>query len=265
MYIVNLSFNKNTVIAKVEGGSKYLIDKSIAEKYSLNENEDLSPKVLEENKIFAVKFGKEKVLSYLAVAVRTEGEVSRYLKSKNIQPDAVEEIIGFLSDNKLINDSNYSQIFATLRSEDGQSKRRIISKLKQKGVDDELISNALMGISEEVESENAQKLLKRYNESNKDIPPFLRKSKLINKGLSMGFASDLVYAITENLLSEVDDSEYDEYYIRLIDKKILSLLNKQNDYNAVKKKIYAEFAAKGARLSLIDERFAIFVSDRDIN
>ena len=263
MFITNIDYKKDTWIIKTEDGGRYLIACSVAEKYSLSVSDELSGDVLAENKAFAVRYGKEKALAYIAAAARTESETAKYLKSKHIQPDAAEAVIEFLTENKFLNDANYSDLYALSRSEDGQSRRKIVQKLKKKGIDDAAVSSAEESIDDETELKNARKLLEKHNRLKREIPPVLRRSYLLNKGYAMGFESSVVSLITEELLSEDSGGSYEEYYTKLIDRKIAVLHNKKNDYETAKRKLYSEFLGKGAEMRLIAERLDAFYTDKN--
>ena len=263
MFITKIEYKKDIWIVSTEESGKFLIDRAAAQKYSLSVSEELSEDVLKENKAFAVRYGKEKALGYIAMAARTESETSEYLRAKHLQPDAVRAVIEFLTENKFLNDSDYADLYAMSRSEDGQSRRKIVMKLRNKGIEDTAVSAAAESIDEETEYKNARKLLEKHNRLKRDIPPVLRRSYLLNKGFAMGFENSAVSSITEELLSEESGGSYEEYYTKLIDKKIAALYKKNNNYETAERKLYSEFLGKGAEKKLIAERLEAFYADKN--
>jgi regulatory protein len=83
-------------------------------------------------------------LRFLAFRPRSEKEVRDNLKKKNVPQEVVEQIITRLKDNKFLNDEEFARwwIDQSLRIRH-RSKRVIEIELKQKGVERDIIEQAI--------------------------------------------------------------------------------------------------------------------------
>lgn len=136
---------------------------SIYEKYNLKKdmevNEEFVQEVLiNEEKNKAVNRG----LKYLTASQKTEKEVREKLGIQDFDQDIIDYAIGYLKDNKYINDDHYAESFINDQlnfNRDG--RRKIRTKLYRKGIDMETIDRKISLIDEEVFVDNALKVARK--------------------------------------------------------------------------------------------------------
>ena len=102
----------------------------------------------------------------LAAQPRAAGEIRRKLRDRKYSSETVEMVLYKLEREKLLDDAGYARHYALSRSHREMGERRIRQALKQKGVEDSVITQALEAVDPE-EKENGAvthvlKLLRRY-------------------------------------------------------------------------------------------------------
>ncbi len=92
----------------------------------------------------------DRALNFLAYRPRSSAEVSRYLKEKGVPLEISEEVLQRLSRARLLDDVAFARYWVENRETFKPRGRRLLrQELRQKGVDDELIAEALSEVDEE--------------------------------------------------------------------------------------------------------------------
>lgn len=89
-----------------------------------------------------LKQAKLKALSLLTDMDRTEVQLRQKLKQKAYEEDVIEQAIAYVKSFGYIDDAKYAQRFVESRKRT-KSKQEIVAMLKEKGVNRELIAQAL--------------------------------------------------------------------------------------------------------------------------
>src|SRR3954452_13636870 len=88
----------------------------------------------------------EKALRALAVRERTEQELRDWLGRKNVEPDVIDDVIGAVREEGLVDDAGYARRFAEDRRVlDRWGSERIARALERRGVQRDLVDQALAG------------------------------------------------------------------------------------------------------------------------
>ena len=140
----------------------------------------------------------KKVLHYCAYQDRCTQEVRTKLSTFDMPDAEKEKIVKLLVDEGYLDDERYASTF--VRSKIHLKKwgvNKIKMSLKMKGIDDEIIKNAISEIDPEVYREELVKVLrtKKINESD----PYKRKAKLAQYAMQKGYEASLVWDIVKNL------------------------------------------------------------------
>ena len=105
-------------------------------------------------------------VSLLSQQGRCSGEIQRKLKDRFVLDETAEMVIYKLQKERLLDDGAYARHYAEVRSRMGMGRSRIRMELSQKGLDHELIAEALEAIdtgeAESTAEAYALKLLNRY-------------------------------------------------------------------------------------------------------
>jgi regulatory protein len=104
----------------------------------------------------------ERALKSISVRERTESEVDEFLHRRGYERDVIKDVIRALRDERLVDDAGYARRFAEdRRLLDQWGTERIARDLQRRGVERELIEQALAGIDTEDELGTAVELLDR--------------------------------------------------------------------------------------------------------
>ena len=110
-------------------------------------------------------------------------EIKEKLSSRFENKEIIESVIEKLSDNNLVNNTRFAEVYVSARKRKGFGPKKIIHELSSKGVDESVSNNV---ITEEGDWEMTAKLvfLKKYKDGpSSDIKEKLKqKSFLQNRG-----------------------------------------------------------------------------------
>ena len=135
---------------------------------------------------------------YLNRRERTEHEVRSHLAGKGVEAQALEDAIAVLRDQGFVDDARYARLFAEdKRALEGWGSERIRSTLASRGIDRDLIEDALTPqAGAAAEMERALEILRRRFPS----PPQERRDReralavLLRKGYDSELALDALAA-----------------------------------------------------------------------
>lgn len=143
----------------------------------------------------------DKVYRFISLRPRSEKEIRDYLHGKHATDQDFEKIIQQLIKQKLLDDSAFVNWWleqrATFRP---KGKRALKAELKQKGISDELIEDALSeGVDELAQAQKAiQKKLKIYSR----LPYLERKAKLSAYLARNGFSWEIIKQVLDSELEK---------------------------------------------------------------
>lgn len=134
-------------------------------------------------------------LFYLRFRARSEFEMRHYLEKKskilNFERSAIDNAIGILIEEKLIDDEKFAEEFILLRSQiKPKGDYAIRAELAQKGISDTIISEALKK-NEITEDIRAVSILTKKHNLLYHLPPLEKKARAISILLRKGFNYDM--------------------------------------------------------------------------
>jgi regulatory protein len=92
----------------------------------------------------------ERALNFLSYRPRSEAEVRRNLRKKNVEEEVVEEVTGRLTRAGLLNDQEFARYWVENRLQfNPRGARALRHELREKGVPASVITDALMDFDEE--------------------------------------------------------------------------------------------------------------------
>ena len=132
-----------------------------------------------------MKKSAEKAMSLLLFQDRTEKELEHRLLQNGFSEDAVAGTMDYVKEYGYIDDARYAANFIMLKGE-SKSKKEIEYKLKQKGVDSDIIYEAFRELTGDTKAlKNAIRL--RLRGGGKEISDERKKQKLIAYLVRRGF------------------------------------------------------------------------------
>jgi regulatory protein len=145
-----------------------------------------------------------KTISYIQIRPRSEKEVRDYLKRKDIDSEASNEILSKLKSRNLISDEFFAKWYIENRLISGKyGEIRIKNELRKKGISKDIIEesfNNLMTADKQNEvNENAINYAKKVSKSIKSKNDYEFKTKLIKKLMSRGYS----YSMSSKIANEL--------------------------------------------------------------
>jgi regulatory protein len=138
--------------------------------------------------------GLEKAKSYCAYQERCHKEVSDKLYSWKLNADEIDYIIDNLLQENYLNEERFAITFAGGKFRIKKwGRKKIIQKLKEKGVSDYCIKKGLEEIIEEEYISNMRNLIEKKYTSLKDKNIFTKKKKTAAYLYGKGYESDLIW------------------------------------------------------------------------
>ena len=125
---------------------------------------------------------------------KTTWEIKDLLFKEGIDEDAILAAVDYLQDYGFLNDREYAELYARdKRNLNGYGPVKIRYLLKQKGVDDELIADALEHFTQDDEIELMEKIVHKKYVRNRNLSK--DKTKIIRFLLSRGFQYSAIKAV----------------------------------------------------------------------
>lgn len=134
---------------------------------------------------------------YLTICSRSRKELEQKLAEKKFESDVIRIVVDNLILAGYINDDVFAVQWACSRIKQRSfGRRRIAQELQQKGIDKEIIREALVkAITHEDECQAAQRATEQKLKSMKNIEPEARKRRLAGFLQRKGFSYDIIYTM----------------------------------------------------------------------
>ncbi len=190
--------NKSRVSLFIDGRFFCGLEKIAAAEHRLNIGDEIDEVKLTET-VFESECASafEKSAKYLGIRPRTAREIKTYLAGKGYSDKVVQRTSDKLTEYGYIDDKDYCRLYVEFyKAKSGVKK--LESELRQKGISDDIINEALSEIDDQTES--ALRLAEKYLRSH--APD---KRKLTAYLLSKGFEYDSVREAVKSL----DDCDFD--------------------------------------------------------
>jgi regulatory protein len=144
---------------------------------------------------------RDSALQFLGYRARSRVELRRRLLQKGYDVELVEETLALLDRNGLVNDAEFSQSWVRARTgSKPMGPNRIAAELRQKGVDREVIDEALEAVDRDVEMDLALAVGRRKIEQLRDEDPRTARRKLGAVLMRRGFTSEVCVRVLDILL-----------------------------------------------------------------
>ncbi|MCY8406344.1 recombination regulator RecX [Bacillus sonorensis] len=255
-YITKISAQKNNkdrVNIFLDEKYAFSVDMDVLVKFDLRKG-----KLLDELDVIEIQYGDDikkgfnKALDYLSYRMRSTKEVKDHLKKKGVADSAVTEIIHMLKSHKYLDDREFAAAYvSTHRKTSGKGPDVLYKELQLKGIDEDLIQEALRSFtfSEQVAAavKYAEKLLKKGKKLSSRETKQAIEQQLIRKGFSFE-------AISAALL-EIDYENDDDSEREALDKqgeKAMRRYHYDGSYET-KMKVKQFLFRKGFSLDMIDQ------------
>ena len=138
----------------------------------------------------------DKMAKYCAYQERCVKDVRDKLKTFEIPEKEKEKILDYLLDNRFVNDERYAKAFVRGKvNQSGWGVNKIRFHLIQKGIDKDIIDEALVQTDEEAYRQRLIEILKTKSKTVKAANDFEKKRKLATYAMQKGFEGSLVWEV----------------------------------------------------------------------
>ena len=138
----------------------------------------------------------DKMAKYCAYQERCVKDVKDKLKTYDIPQESKDEILDYLLDNRFVNDARFARSFVRGKvNQSGWGMNKIRFHLMQKGIDKDMIDEALGQTDEEVYKQKLIDILKAKAKTMKAETDFERKRKLAAFAMQKGFEGSMVWEV----------------------------------------------------------------------
>ncbi len=148
----------------------------------------------------------QRALHFLSFRPRSENEVRQKLLDKGFDPRVVEETIARLKTERLLGDAEFAQLWTENRSTFRPRSRRLLRyELRQKGVSDDYIEEALKTAADE--SELAYEAGSRYAHRLAGLQADVFRKRLMAFLARRGFSYGTIAPVVQRISSEMQRQE----------------------------------------------------------
>jgi regulatory protein len=166
-----------------------------------------SPEVPGDSEADAVAAAREIALRRLSVRARSRKELAQDLKSRDVPADAAAEVLDRFSEVGLVDDAAFAQEWVESRGR-RSGAARLRQELRQKGVAEEDIADALGGRDDQADLTNARELATRKAAMMKSLDRVVRQRRLTALLARRGYSSAVIRrVIGEVLQAETPDDD----------------------------------------------------------
>ena len=142
----------------------------------------------------------DKMAKYCAYQERCVKDVKDKLKTFDLPQEEKDKILDYLLDNRFVNDERFAMAFVRGKvNQSGWGVNKIRFHLIQKGIDKEIIDEALGQTDEEVYRQRLIDILRTKAKTVKAENDFEKKRKLAAYAMQKGFEGSLVWEVLKEL------------------------------------------------------------------
>jgi regulatory protein len=147
----------------------------------------------------------------LTLAPRTRAQLAEALAKRGIPDDAAAAVLERFTDAGLIDDAAFAKAWVDSRHHGrGLASRALRSELKQRGVDDDDIRDALDELDPDDEVATARRLVERKLSATQGLPADARTRRLAGMLARKGYPAGLAFRVIREALEAEGEEAPDE-------------------------------------------------------
>jgi regulatory protein len=180
-----------------------IIDNQTLYKYQLKIGNEIDEHTMNELLLdYQRRKSMEFSYKYLAYKDRTESEVRSYLAKTGFQSDIIDECLSELKDKDIINDERFIKRYITKKRLSSVGRHRILSELKNKGIDISIATSFVDDISDEEEFQTAYAFIEKRI-GNLTLEPNIKMKRKIAASLQRrGYSSSIIRKVLDEIIPE---------------------------------------------------------------
>lgn len=151
------------------------------------------------------------MLRQLTGQARTRVELERILARKGIPEDAARAVLDRLGEVGLVDDQAFAQAWVESRQQRRHLSRSALKReLARKGVEPEVITDAVAGVDSDDELGAARALAEKKSRSMGGLDPEVRRRRLAGALARRGFGPGIVYRVLDEMAGGLDESAVED-------------------------------------------------------
>lgn len=248
--------NRYNIFLNSSDGEEFAfsVDEAILVEYRLRKGLELTDSLITELvEKDTVHKSYTQAIHFLSFRMRSKKEIHDYLIKKEVDMEHIKQIIQRLTDEKLLNDQQFANMFVQSRMNTTSKGPNLIKKeLLEKGVSAIHAEVALENYPFDVQLEKINKLiLKKLNSTKKDS--FQKQvQKLQTNLIQKGFTQNAIQTAFMNIQEEKsDDSEWEALVYQ--GEKLIRKHESKHEGYALRKKVTEGLYRKGFPFELINK------------
>src|SRR5580658_8316574 len=133
-------------------------------------------------------------LRLLTIAPRTRTQLADAMRRRGVPDEAAESVLGKFTDAGLIDDAAFAKAWVESRHHSrGLSRRSLSAELRQRGVDNDDIIEAVEAVDPDQEVATARHLVERKLAASRGQPPEVRTRRLAGMLARKGYPAGLAF------------------------------------------------------------------------
>jgi regulatory protein len=150
------------------------------------------------------------LLRQLTMGPRTEAQLRQALQRRSVPEDVADAVVRRFIEVGLIDDASYAQEFVRSAGSAGTLSRRGVQyRLRQKGVSEDVVADAVGQIDPASERSAALDLALRRAARMAEVDPATRRRRLLGLLARRGYPSDIVHGVVDEVLAEAEALDAD--------------------------------------------------------
>jgi regulatory protein len=146
-------------------------------------------------------YARQVCLELLELGPRTRQELARALAKKGVPEDAAEQVLERFTDVGIIDDALFASMWVTSRHRGkGLAGRALSQELRRKGIDDELVRDAVGSLDASQEEETARSLVRRKLPATRGLATDARIRRLAGMLARKGYSGGLAFRVVKEEL-----------------------------------------------------------------
>ncbi|WP_372453765.1 regulatory protein RecX [Acrocarpospora catenulata] len=150
-------------------------------------------------------------LRLLTLAPRTRAQLAEALRKREVPDEVAEAVLERFSEVGLIDDEAFAAAWVSSRhSGRGLARRVLAQELRQRGVAEDTVKDAVEQLDPDEELETARRLVARKLDSTRNAEPQARIRKLVGMLARKGYSPALAFRIVREALEQEGVSTHDD-------------------------------------------------------
>ena len=140
------------------------------------------------------------VLNQLNFMPRSRKELETALAKRHVEPDVAKSVLDRFEEIGMVDDAAYAELLIRSRCNTKRVSRSVLrQQLRQKGVDQEIIEDALMVVTDEDELRMATELVEKKLRAMSNLEPEVRKRRLFGLLARKGYGTQIALRVINDL------------------------------------------------------------------